>query len=942
LPIYTPSAQALLIQLQAATNMSELAVNPSSNLLNAVNDGYDTVAALIDPIIGSISSLAFYQAVEANGTLENQRGILNFSSNFTITDDPGNNRTNIDVSSSSLISSVSTPLVVTSGNLSIPQSSSSVDGYLSHTDWTTFNSKGSGTVTSVATDSTLTGGTITSTGTLGLNIANSNTWTATQNFQNILPALGTTYQVGSPSLVFTDGYFTNTRTSNVISTSVLNLDGYNATTGSYLNINNGATTLFSFSVNTGSTRNLLTDPTSNTTVITGGQALNLVSDNTFGSSQIDIATAAITAITTAFSANTQTGATINTTAADNTSSTALTIKSSNTWATGNKYLNIIDNSTSVFFIDAYGLPTIDGYKIDPRGATSGNSLIYNGTAFIPQNAGSVISSVSNLDGTLTVSPTTGAVVASLALGHSNTWSADQTYHNILSATANTFNIGTATNAFKDGYFNIVSGNSSGSSLSLYDSPTINSSITLSSGAIAATSSGLVELQGTSTSITSPSANNTSTTALSIGSTATWNTGNKYLNIINNATSIFSIDAYGIPNIDGYKIDPRGSTIGETLIYNGTAYIPSAPTGATSVSSDGTLTISPTTGAVIAGLKNINGSSVLYSFGNGTITIDAYGRATTVNSATNIITGTIGTAQIAVGTGTNTISGTSGLTYTASTGLLAASGTSNSAFFIEGSGTAGVIIEDSGGGNSGLTLTSTGAALQYFNTPNSNIILNSSGASVTGVALSVANGLLAPSITSSTSVSSISTAATSSSAVASIINTSNTWSTAGGKLLSVRNNSSEKFSVDINGLITTDGYLLNVSSSVVGNALVYNGTSYIPQPVLVRQQNVSEQQLTTTSGTNILNFTTPNAGNYSVSVYYRVVTSITNLGLILNYTSVSGAQTQTILTSGIPQAIGDYMAAPMYINCTNGSSVTLIATAGTANNVFMSASAIGII
>lgn len=41
---------------------------------------------------------------------------------------------------------------------------------------------GAGTVTSVATDATLTGGPITSTGTLGLNLANANTWTALQAF----------------------------------------------------------------------------------------------------------------------------------------------------------------------------------------------------------------------------------------------------------------------------------------------------------------------------------------------------------------------------------------------------------------------------------------------------------------------------------------------------------------------------------------------------------------------------------------------------------------------------------------------------------------------------------------------------------------------------------------------------------------------------------------
>lgn len=40
--------------------------------------------------------------------------------------------------------------------------------------------------------------------------------------------------------------------------------------------------------------------------------------------------------------------------------------------------------------------------------------------------GSIANSVSNVDGTITISPTTGAVVASLALGHANKWTALQT------------------------------------------------------------------------------------------------------------------------------------------------------------------------------------------------------------------------------------------------------------------------------------------------------------------------------------------------------------------------------------------------------------------------------------------------------------------------------------------------------------------------------------
>jgi hypothetical protein len=54
---------------------------------------------------------------------------------------------------------------------------------------------------------------------------------------------------------------------------------------------------------------------------------------------------------------------------------------------------------------------------------------------------SPVASVSNSDGTLTISPTTGAVVASLALGHANTWTATQTF-NLNTASAPTPSTGT--------------------------------------------------------------------------------------------------------------------------------------------------------------------------------------------------------------------------------------------------------------------------------------------------------------------------------------------------------------------------------------------------------------------------------------------------------------------------------------------------------------------
>jgi hypothetical protein len=68
--------------------------------------------------------------------------------------------------------------------------------------------------------------------------------------------------------------------------------------------------------------------------------------------------------------------------------------------------------------------------------------------------GATVSSVSNSDGTVTISPTTGAVVASLALGHANTWTGAQTFTNsdiILLGSSTGATTFTSANASATGY-----------------------------------------------------------------------------------------------------------------------------------------------------------------------------------------------------------------------------------------------------------------------------------------------------------------------------------------------------------------------------------------------------------------------------------------------------------------------------------------------------------
>jgi len=72
--------------------------------------------------------------------------------------------------------------------------------------------------------------------------------------------------------------------------------------------------------------------------------------------------------------------------------------------------------------------TLNGIPFSTTAPTSGQALVYNGTSWVSSSISSGVSSVSNSDGTLTISPTTGSVVASLNLAHANTWTAQQTFN----------------------------------------------------------------------------------------------------------------------------------------------------------------------------------------------------------------------------------------------------------------------------------------------------------------------------------------------------------------------------------------------------------------------------------------------------------------------------------------------------------------------------------
>lgn len=79
------------------------------------------------------------------------------------------------------------------------------------------------------------------------------------------------------------------------------------------------------------------------------------------------------------------------------------------------------------------------------GCTNGLTTNAGGSVICAATAPGAVTSVSNADGTLTISPTTGLVVASLALGHANTWTGVQTINDLIVSRATTTQATTTTN-----------------------------------------------------------------------------------------------------------------------------------------------------------------------------------------------------------------------------------------------------------------------------------------------------------------------------------------------------------------------------------------------------------------------------------------------------------------------------------------------------------------
>jgi hypothetical protein len=96
----------------------------------------------------------------------------------------------------------------------------------------------------------------------------------------------------------------------------------------------------------------------------------------------------------------------------------------------------------------------------------------------------------------------------------------------------------------------------------------------------------------------------------------------------------------------------------------------------------------------------------------------------------------------------------------------------------------------------------------------------------------------------------------------------------------------------------------------------------------------EVALTTTAATQIATLTPEAAGEYQVLVYVRVVTAATTVTVQVSYTDASGAQTQTPIDA-VSEPVG-FATAQAIVASVAGQPITVTATAGTANQVFVTA------
>ena len=91
----------------------------------------------------------------------------------------------------------------------------------------------------------------------------------------------------------------------------------------------------------------------------------------------------------------------------------------------------------------------------------------------------------------------------------------------------------------------------------------------------------------------------------------------------------------------------------------------------------------------------------------------------------------------------------------------------------------------------------------------------------------------------------------------------------------------------------------------------------------------------TGATTVVTYTPGSAGEYLISIYFRVITATTNVTVTVTWTDATGAQTVTLL-SVVSETTGSYSLVSFMVDST-AAAITVAMTAGTVSQVLGSAS-----
>ncbi len=579
--------------------------------------------------------------------------------------------------------------------------------------------------------------------------------------------------------------------------------------------------------------------------------------------------------------------------------------------------------------------SVNGVTLTTGGSTS-SFLNANGTYTTPTGA---VTSVSNADGTLTISPTTGAVVASLALGHANTWSALQTFGTSIS-------IGGVTAAGATGTGNIVFGTTPTLSTPVFTGlPTgsgVSSSATASTLASRDANANLTannDITGWTTTATAAG-----TTTLTVASTQQqYFTGSSTQTVKLPTTSVVAGQQYQIVNQSSGAVTVQSSgsnTI--TVLAGGTSGLFTAvvatPTTAANWSStyladvvasgkaltvnnsltfsgtDGTTMTFPTTSATLArtdaantftGHQTIEGVTSTGATGTGNF---VFGTSPTITGGT-LTTTSVNGVTLTTGGGTTTFLNANG-TYTTPAGSITSVSNADGTLTI--SPTTGAVVASLALGHA-----NTWSALQTFGTNISIGGTTATGATGTGnIVFGTSPTLVTPTLGAATATSINGLTLTASTGTLSITN---------AKTLAATN------TLTFSG---TDGSTLNIGTGGTLGTAAYTASSAYEVPLtfstgLTRTTNTitvnTSQNISTLSNLTSNGIVTTSGGTGALSV-----TATTGSGSVVLGTSptISGATLTTTSVNGVTLTTGG--GTTTFLNA-NGTYTTPVGSVTSVSN-----------